>query len=49
MNDWLEVMLGEIDRKKQESRESREEAERRKTEKDGKEDAGSTPDRGQST
>lgn len=48
MNDWLEVMLGEIDRKKQESKESREEAERRKSEEDGKEDPGSVPDRGQS-
>jgi len=35
MNDWLDVMLGEIDRKKQESEESREEAERRKADKPG--------------
>lgn len=33
MNDWLDVMLGEIDRKKQESEESLEEAERRRAER----------------
>lgn len=30
VNDWLEVMLGEIDRKKQESEEAKRESERRK-------------------
>lgn len=29
MNDWLDVMLGEIERKKQEAREALEESERR--------------------
>lgn len=30
VNDWLEVMLGEIDRKKQESEEAKRESERRR-------------------
>ncbi len=39
MNDWLDVMLGEVDRKKQENEESLEEAKRRAGDNDAAEEA----------